>query len=160
MFVFYFIFLKLNIILQYRKKKLKKWYVAYSIGIKGNPPTVGMNTTYFSWKAGQTVILRCSVTHTEDAIDSVFWIFEREHGFKTISPSTNPDKYRGSTKSYPSLIISNLTYADEGRYKCAATNEYGTGISKTVLFLNITGISYLNNRLKDKHQHVINIFLK
>ncbi|CAG2212939.1 HMCN [Mytilus edulis] len=60
-------------------------------------------------------------------------------GLTAIYRSTNPNKYRGSTQSYPSLIISNITYADEGRYKCAATNEFGTGISKTVLFLNVTG---------------------
>ncbi|XP_076080046.1 contactin-4-like [Mytilus galloprovincialis] len=100
-----------------------------------------MNSTYFSWEAGQTVILRCYVSSSEDATESVFWIFETSNGFKTITPSTNSDKYRGSSVSYPSLIILNLTYADSGSYRCAATNEYGTGISKTALFLNVTGKS-------------------
>lgn len=127
-----------SIIVKYRWNT--EWSYGNSIDHIGKPPTVEMNTTYFSWKAGQTVILRSYVTHTDDAIDSVFWIFEHEHDFKTIYPSANPDKYRGSTQSYPSLIISNLTYADEGKYKCAATNAFGTGISKTALFLNVTGI--------------------
>lgn len=112
-------------------------------GFKGKPPNVTMNSTYFSWEAGQTVILRCyvhDVSSSEDAIESVFWIFETNNGFKTITSSTNSEKYRGSSTSYPSLIILNLTYADSGSYRCAAINGYGTGISKTALYLNVTGI--------------------
>ncbi|CAG2214959.1 HMCN [Mytilus edulis] len=106
----------------------------------GEPPSVTLNTQYFSWEAGQTVILRCHVLSPIDVIESVFWIFETDHKLKTITPSTNPEKYRGSSSSYPSLIVLNLTSSDVGSYRCAATNKFGTGISETSLYLNVTGL--------------------
>ena len=73
---------------------------------------------------------------------NVYWIFTDTGGqTKTITPSTNTNKYGGITTSSPSLILYNAEFSDNGQYVCYATNSVGTGNSQPGT-VTVTGRTY------------------
>lgn len=44
------------------------------------------------------------------------------------------DKYSGGTADCPSLTINSFNEADDGNYRCRATNETGEGLSNLAYF--------------------------
>jgi hypothetical protein len=77
----------------------------------------------------------------------VYWERDINGIITTIGPSTNPNKYGGSTTVNPSLTINNVDFSDEGNYRCYATNIVGTGNSK---FFQ-EGHVYFANQHKEKN---------
>lgn len=88
---------------------------------------------------GTNVSLACvvSVTSTDPPILTVVWKKMTPSGSGTIDVSGS-QKYGGSTKASPDLVIANLDIHDNGNYSCLATNAAGTSESGTIV-LTVTG---------------------
>ena len=79
----------------------------------------------------------------------MYWERDINGIITTIGPSTNPNKYGGSTTVNPSLTINNVDFSDEGNYRCYATNIVGTGSSNQG-FLDVSGREFKAFKKKKK----------
>lgn len=102
-------------------------------------PSVIAPQNSYSAVIGTNVSLACvvSVTSTDPPILTVVWKKMTPSGSGTIDVSGS-QKYGGSIKASPDLVIANLDIHDNGNYSCLATNAAGTSESGTIV-LTVTG---------------------
>ncbi|XP_078326836.1 hemicentin-1-like isoform X14 [Crassostrea virginica] len=104
--------------------------------VTGDVPTVttGSGSTVY---IGDDATITCLVSGTPPAT-AVSWQYTTNSNTTTINLS-NTAKYSGGSIRTPSLTIFNVSKADEGSYRCQATNIIGTGQSVTSAFLSVIG---------------------
>ncbi|XP_063420562.1 uncharacterized protein LOC134705775 [Mytilus trossulus] len=89
-------------------------------------PTVHNTDTYIEVPAGESVTIDCSYT-AYGLATNVEWTFKDKSGVSyAITAGINVSKYSGSTVHIPSLTVKHFGIYDEGIYKCAAINSFGT----------------------------------
>ncbi|XP_062602997.1 hemicentin-1-like isoform X5 [Saccostrea cucullata] len=106
------------------------------IDVTGGVPavTIGSGSTVY---VGDDVTISCFVSGTP-AVTSVSW--EQTINSTTTAVNVNDlTKYSGGTVATPSLTIKNVNKANEGSYRCRATNLIGTGQSVTSAFISVIG---------------------
>nr|XP_022324703.1 hemicentin-1-like isoform X6 [Crassostrea virginica] len=106
------------------------------LDVTGDVPTVttGSGSTVY---IGDDATVTCLVSGTPPAT-AVSWQYTTNSNTTTINLS-NTAKYSGGSIGTPSLTIFNVSKADEGSYRCQATNIIGTGQSVTSAFLSVIG---------------------
>ena len=102
-----------------------------------DPPIAIIGSSNYQALVGNTITIGCTVT-ANPIVQNVYWERDINGIITTIGPSTNPNKYGGSTTVNPSLTINNVDFSDEGNYRCYATNIVGTGSSNQG-FLDVSG---------------------
>jgi hypothetical protein len=105
-----------------------------------DPPTVQVQQSSYSVTTGNTVTLVCTVT-SNLPVTNVYWQRNIGGSVTTITVSTNPNKYSGSTTTTPSITIFSVQQSDVGTYTCYGSNSVGTDQSSTTL--SVTGSMYL-----------------
>lgn len=92
-------------------------------------PRVTIEKESYSVNEGNAVTLACTVlSSTSLTVTAVSWQ-TIENGVSTTLNVNDPSKYAGASVTSPSLTIFNANSADNGQYRCTATNTVGTGES-------------------------------
>ncbi|OWF35465.1 Hemicentin-1 [Mizuhopecten yessoensis] len=107
--------------------------------VTGAIPTASVTQTSYNIDLGQPVTIACNVAGVPD-VQSVTWTITKPPSTTSTPIVINAPKYSGGSLSTPSLTIATAALADQGIYKCKATNILGTGESANV-YLNVVGSS-------------------
>lgn len=120
----------------------KCWYDPDSVITDVPTVTTGSGSTVY---IGDDATITCLVSGTPPAT-AVSWQYTTNSNTTTINLG-NTAKYSGGSIGTPSLTIFNVSKADEGSYRCQATNIIGTGQSVTSAFLSVIGSKECRNDL-------------
>jgi hypothetical protein len=92
-------------------------------------PRVTIEKEAYSVNEGNAVTLACTVlSSTSSRVISVSWQTIKNGVSATLNVN-DPSKYAGASVTSPSLTIFDADSADNGQYRCTATNTVGTGES-------------------------------
>ncbi|XP_052063986.1 uncharacterized protein LOC127704133 isoform X2 [Mytilus californianus] len=102
-----------------------------SVTVLGIPSIVLDSTTYTIQK-GDTLRLRCQIESRKSmpVVKVIWWRKVKSNDVKV--PVQNVMKYRGGTRTIPSLTILDVKDDDKGSYWCEAINSIGPSFSETV----------------------------
>lgn len=133
-FWLYYIYLSF-IQIKYRRHKNFCCYKKKCFCLSDNPSVVDVGLQEYHGYLGKSISIACSIALSENQINLVSWMFhDIDNNLQIlIRPSS---KYEIGLPSYPSLLIHNLTFSDEGLYRCVADYKfqtvYGSWISLSV----------------------------
>ncbi|XP_060078232.1 hemicentin-1-like, partial [Ylistrum balloti] len=100
--------------------------------VRGNIPSVMINSSAYDVFLGDTAILQASVSASVGwEITTVYWKRSMSNNV-TITLSIDGDKYEGGSVSSPTLTINQVDSGDEGNYVCYAVNSIGISKSGTI----------------------------
>ncbi|CAC5420835.1 unnamed protein product [Mytilus coruscus] len=95
-------------------------------------PSIVLDSTAYKVQKGDTLRLRCQIESRKSMpiVKVIWWRKVKSNDVKV--PVENVMKYRGGTRTIPSLTILDVKDDDKGSYWCEAINSIGPSFSETV----------------------------